>query len=175
MLTVEPLGETDVGLGQNLAGVVTPLATFVDLQLDSEVPWTGAIEDGFWLVVVALDHVPVCFLQTGQAERLIAVVQKVTVLTVDEAAALGAGHVALICNEEGKLNGLPLNRALWDEDGNLYDIISGTFFLCAAPPDAENFQSLSEEQLLYYEERFRCPEMFLKVNGKLVCLPISPI
>ena len=83
--------------------------------------------------------------------------------------------VALICNEEGKLNGLPLNRALWDEDGTLYDIISGTFFLCAAPPDAESFQSLSEEQLLYYEERFRYPEMFLKVNGKLVCLPISPI
>ena len=80
--------------------------------------------------------------------------------------------VALICNEEGKLNGLPLNRALWDEDGTLYDIISGTFFLCAAPPDAENFQSLSEEQLLYYEERFRCPEMFLRVNSKLICLPI---
>lgn len=78
----------------------------------------------------------------------------------------------MICNEEGKLNGLPLNRALWDEDGNLYDIISGTFFLCAAPPDVENFQSLSEEQLLYYEERFRYPEMFLKVNSKLVCLPI---
>ena len=37
--------------------------------------------------------------------------------------------VALICNEEGKLNDLPLNRALWDEDGTLYDIISGTFFL----------------------------------------------
>ena len=71
--------------------------------------------------------------------------------------------------------GLPLNRARWDEDGTLYDIISGTFFLCAAPPNAENFQSLSEEQLLYYEERFRCPEMFLKVNGKLVCLPVSPI
>ena len=96
VLTVKPLGETDVGLGQNLAGVVTPLAAFVDLQLDSEVPWTGAVEDGFWLVVVALDHVPVCFLQAGQAERLIAVVQIVTVLTVDEAATLGAGHVALI-------------------------------------------------------------------------------
>ena len=76
--------------------------------------------------------------------------------------------VALICNEEGKLNGLPLNRALWDEDGNLYDIISVTFFLCAAPPDTESFQSLSEERLLYYEERFRYPEMFLKVNGKLI-------
>ena len=78
----------------------------------------------------------------------------------------------MICNEEGKLNCLPLNRALWDEDGNLYDIISGTFFLCAAPPDAENFQSLSEEQLAYYEDRFHCPEMFLNVNGKLICLPI---
>ena len=96
VLTVEPLGETDVGLGQNLAGVVTPLAAFVDLQLDSEVPWTGAVEDGFWLVVVALDHVSVGFLQAGQAERLIAVVQVVGVLTVDEAAALGAGHVALV-------------------------------------------------------------------------------
>ena len=96
VLTVEPLGETDIGLRQNLAGVVTPLATFIDLQLDSEVSWTGAVKDGFWLVVVALDHVPVCFLQTGQAERLIAVVQIVTVLTVDEAAALGAGHVALV-------------------------------------------------------------------------------
>ena len=96
VLTVEPLGKTDIGLGQNPAGVVTPLAAFVDLQLDSEVPWTAAIEDGFWLVVVALDHVPVCFLQAGQAERLIAVVQIVTVLTVDEAAALGAGHVALV-------------------------------------------------------------------------------
>ena len=96
VLTVEPLGETNVGLRQNLAGVVTPLAAFVDLQLDPEVSGAGAIEDGFWLVVVALDHVPVCFLQTGQAERLIAVVQIVTVLTVDEAAALGAGHVALV-------------------------------------------------------------------------------
>lgn len=96
VLTVEPLGETEIGLRQNLAGVVTPLAAFVDLQLDSEVPWIGAVEDGFWLVVVAFDHVPVCFLQAGQAERLIAVVQIVTVLTVDEAAALGAGHVALV-------------------------------------------------------------------------------
>ena len=96
VLTVEPLGEIDVGLCQDPAGVVTPLAAFVDLQLDPEVSGAGAVEDGFRFVVVALDHVPVCFLQTGQAERLIAVVQIVTVLTVDEAATLGAGHVALV-------------------------------------------------------------------------------
>ena len=27
---------------------------------------------------------------------------------------------ALVCNEEGKLEGLPLNRALRDEDGDIY-------------------------------------------------------
>ena len=30
----------------------------------------------------------------------------------------------MICNEEGKLLGLPLNRALRDEEGEIYDIIS---------------------------------------------------
>ena len=45
--------------------------------------------------------------------------------------------VALICHEEGKLVGLPLNRCLRLEDtGEIYDIIAGTFFLCAAPPDS---------------------------------------
>ena len=68
VLTVEPLGETDIGLRQNLAGVVTPLAAFVDLQLDPEVSGAGAVEDGFRLVVVALDHVSVSFFQAGQAE-----------------------------------------------------------------------------------------------------------
>ena len=47
--------------------------------------------------------------------------------------------VALICHEEGKLLSLPLNRALRSPDtGEIYDIIAGDFFLCAAPPDSEN-------------------------------------
>ena len=37
--------------------------------------------------------------------------------------------VALICNEDGKLNRLPLNRALRDSDGDIYDIIAGNFFI----------------------------------------------
>ena len=37
--------------------------------------------------------------------------------------------VALIVNEEGKLNGLPLNRALRDEDNDIYDIVAGTFLV----------------------------------------------
>ena len=36
--------------------------------------------------------------------------------------------VAIVYNDDGKLMGLPLNRALWDEDGLMYDVIAGTFF-----------------------------------------------
>lgn len=80
--------------------------------------------------------------------------------------------VALVCNDEGKLLGLPLNRALRDEEtGKVYDIICGTFFLCAAPSDSENFESLTDEQLVRYTERFRTPESFVCVNGELLCIP----
>ena len=68
--------------------------------------------------------------------------------------------VALICNEEGKLRGLPLNRFLLDEEGLAYDVIAGTFFLCASPTDSENFESLSEEQLARYQELFCDPKLF---------------
>ena len=79
--------------------------------------------------------------------------------------------VALICNEEGKLLNLPLNRALRDDEGNVYDIISGTFFLCAVPPDSEHFESLTGQQAKTYIERFAMPEMFLNVGGDLFVLP----
>ena len=62
--------------------------------------------------------------------------------------------VALVCNDEGKLLGLPANRGLRDEQGQLYDIVCGTFFLCAAPPDRDSFESLTEEQLEHYRHRF---------------------
>ena len=80
--------------------------------------------------------------------------------------------VALICNEEGKLLALPFNRALRDEDGDIYDIVAGTFFLCSAPPDSDRFEDLSDELMEKYTQRFCYPEMFLKVNRVIVCLPV---
>ena len=80
--------------------------------------------------------------------------------------------IALICNEEGKLDGLPLNRALRDEDGTIYDVITGTFFLCGAPSEEESFTSLSENQLEELEIRFHTPELFLRLNGRLVTMPL---
>ena len=79
--------------------------------------------------------------------------------------------VALICNEEGKLLNLPLNRALRDDKGNVYDIISGTFFVCAAPPNSDHFAGLTDQQVKMYMERFSMPEMFLNVDGALFVLP----
>lgn len=70
--------------------------------------------------------------------------------------------VALICHEEGKLIGLPLNRALRDEDGKIYDIIAGPFFLCGAPPDSENFTSLTSEQMGHYAKRFHRIELYVE-------------
>ena len=67
--------------------------------------------------------------------------------------------VALICNEEGKCLGLPLNRVLRLDSGEIYDVIAGTFFLCAAPPDSDRFASLTEEQIARYSERFRAIEL----------------
>lgn len=36
-------------------------------------------------------------------------------------------EVAIICNDEGKIMGLPLNRSIFGEHGELVDIIAGTF------------------------------------------------
>ena len=55
--------------------------------------------------------------------------------------------IALICNDEGKLLNLPLNRALRDSDGRVYDIVAGTFFLCGATASSDRFDSLTEEQV----------------------------
>ena len=82
--------------------------------------------------------------------------------------------VALVCNDEGKLLGLPANRGLWDEKGRLYDIVCGPFFLCGAPPEGDSFSSLTEEQLERYGKRFRRLEFFLNLDGQILCLPIGP-
>ena len=79
--------------------------------------------------------------------------------------------VALVCNEEGKLLGLPANRALRDESGAVYDIVCGTFFLCGAPPDSDTLEGLTEDQVSRYEQRFAHPEQFLNLGGRIICLP----
>ena len=70
-------------------------------------------------------------------------------------------ELALICNDEGRILGLPYNRALRDEDGRIYDVVAGTFFLCRAPADSENLEGLTEKQVKFCMNRFKRPELFL--------------
>lgn len=81
--------------------------------------------------------------------------------------------VALICNDEGRLMNFPANRGLRGEDGKIYDIVFGTFFLCGAPADSDHFTSLTPEQIEQYQERFYIPEMFWGMDGRIVCLPLE--
>ena len=81
--------------------------------------------------------------------------------------------IALVCNEEGLLLGLPPNRGLRDEDGALYDIVCGTFFLCGASASGEVFMSLTQEQVEQAEKWFHTPEVFVGMGGHIVCLPME--
>ena len=79
-------------------------------------------------------------------------------------------NVGLIMNEEGKINGLPLNRALRNDQGELYDIIAGDFLVVGLTED--DFGSLTPEQLEKFEKLFHQPECFMKMGRSIMALPL---
>ena len=80
--------------------------------------------------------------------------------------------VGLVCNDEGKLIGLELNRGLRDEHGEIYDIMAGTFLVVGLSEDS--FTSLTPEQVQKYTEHFKQPEQFISLNGQIIALPVEP-
>lgn len=80
--------------------------------------------------------------------------------------------VGLVCNDEGKLIGLDLNRSLRDEHGEIYDIVAGTFLVVGL--GEESFTSLPPEQVQKYTEHFKQPEQFISLNGQIIALPVEP-
>lgn len=79
--------------------------------------------------------------------------------------------VGLVMNEDGKLNGLPLNRALRDENGEIYDIIAGDFLVVGLTED--DFGSLSDELIEKYYKFFEYPEHFAFLNGQFYSRPYT--
>ena len=83
--------------------------------------------------------------------------------------------VALICNDEGKMLGLPMNRAIPGEDGKIMDVICGDFFICYAPIESERFLSLPPELEEKYKEKFYWPEqIFLRNDKGLTAIKYNP-
>ena len=78
--------------------------------------------------------------------------------------------VALVCNEYGKWDGLPFNRALRDADGDIYDIVAGDFFIVGL--GESDFTDLPHELAEQFAEQFRQPEMFMRVDDKIVAAPM---
>ena len=72
-------------------------------------------------------------------------------------------YVCILCDDDGKAKGYPPNRVLVDDEGEPYDIIVGTFYICGLSKD--NFASITDEMAEKYMERFRYPEMLMRTLG----------
>jgi len=81
-------------------------------------------------------------------------------ITDDYALQTLCGEQHKVCNDEGKLLGLPWNRALTDDHGVPYDIVCGTFFVAGLKED--DFASLTEQQIEKYQDKYS-HEMILSV------------
>lgn len=182
--------EYDVTITETLQRTVT-------VEADSKEEARQAVEDAWSrqdYVLGAEDFTDVDF--TADAEREIGKDEKLEVLLIkpgafpqpvsigselqDLQAAVG-GYIevtypfeeqaALVVNEEGKLNGLPLNRAIRTDDGDIADIIAGNFLVVGLSEDS--FASLSPELMEKFEKQFHQPETFLRMGRSVMSVPIS--
>lgn len=78
----------------------------------------------------------------------------------------------LICNDDGKRLNLPLNRALMNADGQITDIIAGTFFVCGV--DGVEFASLNDDTAQNYRKRFLLPEEPLRFGNRFIVHRYDP-
>ncbi len=77
---------------------------------------------------------------------------------------------ALVCDEESKLKSSPFNRALRDEQGNIYDYIAGTFLIVGL--GEEDFTSLQPELIAHFSKMFESPEIMLNLGGQIIIVRI---
>lgn len=83
-------------------------------------------------------------------------------------------EVAIICNEEGKMNGSELNRAVYSKDKQILDVIAGKFFVAYAPLESESFLSMPKDLMKKYEDKFRYPERFYKTQEGIEAKAYKP-
>ena len=78
--------------------------------------------------------------------------------------------VAIICDDEAKLKGKQLNRSLRDEDGQIYDVVAGTFLIVGLSDD--DFDSLDADLIHQFTKKFKVPEIFIRTEDKIVVMPM---
>ena len=129
---------------------------------------------------VSKNQITVLYLQVGQLPKTVSIdnsleaMQQLVGGYIEEYMPFD-DEVALICNEEGKISRMPLNRAVYDEKNNeMIEIIAGDFFIAYAPVNSENFKSLPKDLEKKYSEKFKYPERFYRQNGHIKAYPIKP-
>jgi hypothetical protein len=130
--------------------------------------------------LTATEKLSVLLIQPGKAPRMVEIPD-----TLDAMQELVGGYieeympfddeVAIIVNEEGKLNGLPPNRAIFAEDSKqIADVLVGDFFIVKSPVDSDKYQSLPKDLAKKYAEKFKYPEKFYRQNGEIIVHQIKP-
>jgi len=78
------------------------------------------------------------------------------------------GGATIYCNEEGKIDGWRLNRAIRANDiqedatdAQIVEMMAGTFLIAGFDPRTGNNKSLTVEQAAHWKHRFRNPEILV--------------
>ena len=111
----------------------------------------------------------------GQYPKQVEISDKLKTLQQAVGGSIGATYpfddpVAIVYNDDGKLMGLPLNRALRDEHSEAYDIIAGTFLVVGL--SEEDFASLTPELAEKFEKQFHQPESFIPLGRRMLVVPV---
>ena len=77
----------------------------------------------------------------------------------------------IVCDEEAKLKRSQYNRVLRDEDGDICDVVAGTFLVVGL--GNENFVSLENKYIQKYSELFAVPELFFRDGDKLIVMAMG--
>ena len=126
-----------------------------------------------------MDTINVIYVEPGKTARTIEMkdelseMQKLVGGLIEEYMPF-EDDVAIICNDEGKMNGMPLNRAIYLEDGQMADIIAGPFFIAYAPVESEKFLSMPKALEEKYTAKFRQPEQFFRTPAGIKAVKYEP-
>lgn len=98
----------------------------------------------------------------GQYPKQVEIDNDLKALQQAVGGSIGASYpfsdpVAIVYNDDGKLMGLPLNRALRDEHGEAYDVVAGTFLVVGL--GEEDFASLTPDWLKSLRRNFTSPKI----------------
>ena len=156
------------------AASITPGFYFCDSIGFKEVPFQPELAND----IVQAPTIQVVLVEPGKLARIAEVGTTLDAMQQTVGGDIEAYYpfeeqVCIVCNEEGKINGLPLNRAIRDEETHeIVDIVAGTFFICDCRK--ESFGSLSKEQQKRYLEKYRLPERFFRTRGGIEFVPYKP-